>query len=392
MSGYWCWERDDWGRWSMATLKGHDSYHGALKAMMKIRTITSQLTPEDRAEAEASLLEEESIKTSLIEGKTLNRESVRASINKKLGIGAISNIQTRDVDGLIETLSDAVNNFRTPLTHERLFRWQASLFPTGRDERGFPLEVGQYRSAADPMRVVTISGRKEKVHFVAPPSDVLQKEMEQFITWFNKTSSKPTLIRAAIASYWFVSIHPFEDGNGRICRVIADMAIAQAETSPYRLYSMSEALKSNKSLIDGYYENLEKCQRGEIPIDNWVVFFLEALTESLKRSEVVLDDILVKTRFWDLCRHIAMNDRQKDFMNWILDKGNFFEGHIKRQRYKNIVGGISEATAKRDLLDLAEKGVISPIEKIGRNAGYEISPDKIAKAEKSSIDDHGFGM
>lgn len=384
MSNYWCWEREDWGKWKVASLRGHDSFLQATKALANIKAISSQLTPEDRTLSEARLLEEESMTTSLIEGKVLDRESVRASIAKKLGVQAISGVQTRDVDGLIETLSDAINNFSEPLTHERLLRWQASLFPTGRDERGYRLEVGKYRSSLEPMKVVTISPGRGVVHYIAPPSDSVQKQMEDFIHWFNKTSSTPGLIRAAIASYWFVSIHPFEDGNGRLCRAIADMAIAQAESSPHRLYSMSEALKSNKQFIDGYYENLEHCQRGNRKIDDWIIFFLDTLTESSKRSVVILDDIWVKTRFWDRCREIPMSDRQIKFMNWVLDKGSDFEGHIKRQRYSRIVGGISDATAKRDLLDLVKKGVLSPVQTKGRNAGYEISTDKILIHEKKS--------
>ena len=384
MNNYWCWEREDWGKWQVASLKGHDSFLLASKALTNIKAISSRLSHEDRSASEARLLEEESIKTSLIEGKILDRESVRASIAKKLGIESLTGVQTRDVDGLIETLSDAINNYSEPLTHERLFRWQASLFPTGRDERGYGLEVGQYRSSTEPMKVVTISARKEIVHYVAPPSDTVQKEMDDFIQWFNKTSSNSGLIRAAIASYWFVSIHPFEDGNGRLCRAIADMAIAQAESSPHRLYSMSETLKSDKKFTDGYYENLEHCQRGTKKIDDWVIFFLDALTESSKRSEIILGDILVKTSFWDRCRDIPMSARQIKFMNWVLDKGGEFEGHIKRQRYSRIVGGISDATAKRDLLDLVKKGVLSPIQTKGRNAGYEIFPDKILSDSKSS--------
>lgn len=377
MADYWCWERADWGKWDTASLKGHNAFIEASRAMAVIKALSSQLSPDDLIASEARLLEEESVTTSLIEGKTLSRESVKASIAKKLGIEANRQTSTRDVDGLIETLSDAISNFNEPLTHERLFRWHASLFPSGRDERGYRLEIGAYRSSAEPMKVVTISGRKEITHFIAPPSSRVHDEMEQFLDWFNTTAHDAGLIRAAIASYWFVSIHPFEDGNGRLCRAIADLAVAQAESSSHRLFSMSEALKSEKKMIDGYYETLEGCQRGEKPIEDWVIFFLQALTESTKRSEIILADIGLKTRFWDRCRNIPMSERQIKFMNWVLDQGSTFEGHIKRQRYRKIVGTISDATAKRDLLDLVDKKVLTPIETKGRNAGYEIHPDKL---------------
>lgn len=373
MSKYWCWERSDWGKWNIAHLKGHDAHLRAIQSTARIEAVSSSLEPGSHRDAEAKLLEEEAVKTSLIEGKILNRDSVRASIAKKLGIGAIANIATRDVDGLIETLTDSTQNFAEPLTHERLFRWQASLFPAARDEKGFPVEVGSYRTSKETMKVVSISGRKETVHYIAPPSEAVSQEMDQFIKWFNKTSSKPNLIRAALASYWFVSIHPFEDGNGRISRAIADMAVAQVESSPYRLFSMSETLKSSANFSKRYYENLEGCSRGEKPIDEWVIFFLDALHHSAIRAELLLEDILRKTAFWDKHFNSSFNGRQKKFLNMVLDKGRDFDGHIKRQRYRRFVGGISEATAKRDLQDLSAKGIILPTETKGRNAGYKLA-------------------
>lgn len=371
--GYWCWEREDWGKWQTEHLKASDSYIAAQRSISNVKAISSLISDENHVASEARLLEEESIKTSLIEGKVLDRASVRASIAKKLGINSVSSLETRNVDGLVETLTDATKNHHQLLTNERLHRWQASLFPTGRDERGYPLEVGQYRTSILPMKVVTIQGPKETLHYFAPSSELVENEMNTFIDWFNKTSDTPNFIRAAIASYWFVSIHPFEDGNGRLSRAIADMAIAQSENSPYRLYSMSETLKSSAKYANGYYENLEACQRGEKSIDAWVLFFLDALSESARKAEALLGDILTKTAFWDSCRNIPMNDRQSKFINWAIDKGNEFAGHIKRQRYKKIVGGISDATAKRDLLDLVSKEVLVPIATTGRNAGYQIN-------------------
>ena len=370
--GYWCWEREDWGKWNVAHLKASDAYEATIRSVTTLKHIASRLSEEDSLTSEARFLEDESITTSLIEGKVLDRDSVRASIAKKLGIGPIPKLETRSVDGLIETLTDATQNHDQPLSHERLYRWQASIFPTGRDERGYPVETGRYRTSKEKMKIVTISGRKETVHYIAPPSDVMKSEMDTFIDWFNKTSNNPNLIRAAIASYWFVSIHPFEDGNGRLSRAIADMAIAQAEKTPFRIYSMSETLKANKAISDGYYENLEACSRGEKPIDAWVEFFLETLTESARRAEVILEDIAAKTAFWDRCQDITMNDRQRKFINWVLDKGRDLEGDIQRKRYQKIVGKLNETTAKRDLQDLVSKGVLAPTETKGRNAGYRL--------------------
>ena len=379
---YWCWQRKDWGSWNIAHLKGSSEYEAAIRAVARINTISSFLSDDDQIASEAVLLEEESLNTSLIEGRVLDRDSVRASIAKKLGIESIaSNKSTRDVDGLIETLTDATKNYEEKLTHERLYRWQASLFPRGRDEKGYPIETGCYRTSGEDMKVVTMKGRKEIVHYIAPPSASVMPEMDKFVSWFNKTSQNPDLMRGALASYWFVSIHPFEDGNGRVSRAIADMCIAQAERSPHRLYSMSNTLKNSKQFTDRYYENLEACSRGEKPIDEWVLFFLDALRESAERSEILIKDVMVKTAFWDNCRNIQINARQNKFLNWVLDQGSEFEGHIKRQRYARIVGKISDSTAKRDLQDLKEKGVLVPVQVTGRNAGYQLSQEKLPTLE-----------
>ncbi len=375
--GYWCWQKKDWGSWNIAHLKGSSEYEAAIRAVGRINTISSLLSDDDQIASEAVLLEEESLNTSLIEGRVLDRDSVRASIAKKLGIESIaSNKSTRDVDGLIETLTDATKNYEEKLTHERLYRWQASLFPRGRDEKGYPIEAECYRTSGEDMKVVTMKGRKEIVHYIAPPSASVMPEMDRFVRWFNKTSQNPDLMRGAIASYWFVSIHPFEDGNGRVSRAIADMCIAQAERSPHRLYSMSNTLKNSKQFTDRYYENLEACSRGEKPIDEWVLFFLDALRESAEWSEILIKDVMVKAAFWDNCRNIQINARQNKFLNWVLDQGSEFESHIKRQRYARIVGKISDSTAKRDLQDLKEKGVLVSVQVTGRNAGYRLSHEK----------------
>lgn len=350
----------------------------AVRAVSRINVISSRFTEQDRLLAEAKLLEEESIQTSYIEGKVLDRDSVRSSIARKLGIKSISKNSrygSKDADGLIETLLDATNNSAQPLTHERLLRWHSSLFPTGRDEHGYPIEVGHYRTSLEDMKVVSVSAKREVIHYIAPPSRTVPKEMERFVLWFNKTSATPNFLRAAIATYWFVSIHPFEDGNGRLCRVIADMAIAQAEHMPSRLYSFSSVLMEDRASLDGYYDTLEQCQRGNKPIVAWVDFFLTSLQIAAKRSEVLLNDILGKTIFWDKCRDVELNERQRKYLNFVLDKGSFLEAKISRKHYKKIVNSISDATAKRDLVELSEKQIIIPVETVGRNAGYQINSD-----------------
>jgi len=371
---YWCWERDDWGKWQTEHLKSSDSYILAQRSISNVKAISSLLSDANRISLEAKLLEKECINTSLIEGKVIDIGLVRTAIARKVGINTHSKADTRNEDGLIETLADTTINYNAPLTHERLYRWQASLFHTGNDELGFPLEVGSYRASLLPMKVVTQKGdKKETVHYIAPPSKSLKKEMNIFINWFNKTSNSPTYLRAAIASYWFVSIHPFEDGNGRLSRAIADMAIAQSEKAPYRLYSMSDTFISSSSNLNGYYENLEACQRGEKSFDAWVVYFLGALSESANNTKTLLIDTFNRMAFWDRCRKISMNNRQREFLICFFDENNPPEETIKRKKYREAVGGISDATAKRDLVDLVSKGVLIPIEAKGRNSAYKIA-------------------
>ncbi len=376
---YWAWERADWGAWEPTPLVYGASLEQSVRAVARIGALSARLSEQDHLASEAALLEKESLQTSLIEGHLLNRDSIRSSIARKLGILPLAQPPTREVDGLVDMLLDATRRYDQPLTHERLCRWQAGLFPSGRDEHGFPIEVGAYRSSPAPMKVISMKGRREIVHYIAPPSSQLEAEMARFVEWFNNSGQMPSYLRAAIASYWFVSIHPFEDGNGRLCRAIADMAIAQAEQSPYRLYSFSETLKAQKNSLDQYYQRLEACQRNDLSIDQWLAFFLETLTESAYRAEQLLEGILKKTAFWDACRDVSLNERQRKFLNWVLDQGSEFEGHIKRRRYGKINRDISDATIKRDLLDMVKKQILLPIETVGRNAGYRINPGKLEK-------------
>jgi len=384
---YWCWERDDWASWQVDHLRGDPAHEQALRALVRISTLSELLSEADHRTLEAKLLEEESINTSLIEGNILNRDSVKASIAKKVGIGQVVQVETREVDGLIETLTDATQNYDQPLTHERLFRWQASLFPNGRNEIGHKIITGAYRERPMEVSSSSVYGRKPTLHFLAPPPERVVPEMERFVTWFNQTVNHPGLIRAAIATYHFLSIHPFEDGNGRVGRAIADLAIAQSEKSRYRLSSLSETIKAVAEMNAQYYALLEGCQRGERAIDEWVVFFLNAISESAQRAEQSIQGVLTKTVFWDNCRRIALNERQKLYLNTVLDEGLGFKGHIKRQRYARvtakIAGKISDATAKRDLLDLKNKGILISVATTGRNAGYQINPALLKRASSN---------
>jgi Fic family protein len=376
---YWVWQREDWGNWNLSNIHVSDQLEKSVRTVSKIQTLSAQLSTKDQNGVKAKLLEEETIHTSGIEGKILDRDSVRSSISRRLGISSdnIKQAKNRSIDGIIETLLDATEGYKSPLTYNRLCRWQSSLFPTGRDEYGYPIETGCYRTSKEDMKVVSLIGDREIIHYIAPPSEAVTVEMDTFIHWFNQTAEKPNYIRAAIATYWFVSIHPFDDGNGRLCRAVADMAIAQAEETGLRLYSFSSTLRESAPLMKEYYNLLEACQRGEKTLNNWVNFFLEAVEQAAHNASVLLFDINKKTIFWDKCRikETVLNERQIKFLNIVLDQGSSFVGNIQRKRYHKINKHVSEETIKRDLQDLLKKDVIISIKTVGRNAGYQLNPE-----------------
>ncbi|UZE96222.1 Fic family protein [Alkalimarinus alittae] len=376
---YWAWQRKDWGNWNLSNIHASDQLEKSVRTVSKIQTLSSQLSTKDKNNIKAKLLEEETIHTSAIEGKILDRDSVRSSISRRLGIASdhIKQAKNRSIDGIIETLLDATEGYESPLTYNRLCRWQSSLFPTGRDEYGYPIETGCYRTSNEDMKVVSLIGNREVTHYIAPPSDTVPVEMDTFISWFNHTAKKPSYIRAAIATYWFVSIHPFDDGNGRLCRAVADMAIAQAEDTGLRLYSFSSTLRASAPLMKEYYNLLEACQRGEKTLNDWVIFFLEVVEQAAHDASVLLFDINKKTAFWDKCRirETVLNERQIKFLNVVLDQGSSFVGNIQRKRYHKINKHVSEETIKRDLQDLLKKDVIISIQTVGRNAGYQLNPE-----------------
>ncbi len=377
----WVWERPEWGQWASKDFTVADELESAIRKISKIERLSERISPEDQARLQATLLEQESITTSQIEGELLDRESVRSSIARRLGLEtqlADSSSKGQSTDGIVANLIDATQNYQTPLTHERLHQWQAALFPTGRNHYGEPIDVGFYPTAPSPMQVVSErkGGQVVKVHYEAPPTQQVSLEMERFLKWFNNPSITPSYVRAAIATYWFVSIHPYEDGNGRLCRFISDLAIAQAEHNPLRLYSFSNVLMSSKAHREAYYEHLESCQKGHRPLQTWVTFFLEALEEAASQSLVYAKDIIRKTQFWDKYRTVGTNPRQKLLLNYVLDQGSEFEDHISHKRYTKILENakvyVSPITTKRDLADLVINGIITPTVTSGRNAAYRL--------------------
>jgi Fic family protein len=303
------------------------------------------------------------VKSSEIEGKMLDFEQVRSSIASRLGINMAGLISTaRHVDGVVEMMLDATQNYQQALTSERLFGWHAALFPTGYSGM-HKIEVGCYRSGV--MQIVSGAMGKEKIHYVALPSNKVQAEMDKFLKWFNDDNNLDPVLKAAIAHFWFIIIHPFDDGNGRIARAISDMMLARADRSTERYYSMSSQILLDRKQ---YYSKLQKVQHSTGDITEWLDWFLHCLKDSLLASEAVLEKILKKSDFWKIHENTELNHRQRVMLNKMLDG---FEGKLKSSKWSKIARCSSD-TALRDIKDLIDKGILQQEKASGRSTNYEL--------------------
>ncbi len=318
-----------------------------------------------RNEASLDTLTLDVIKSSEIEGEYLNMDQVRSSIAQKLGIEIAGAVDfDRNVDGIVEMLLDATQNCVKPLTSNRLFDWHAALFPTGRSGM-FKITVANWRKhTTGPMQVVSGAMGKEKVHFQAPDSDLLENEMNQFLVWFNN-HEMDLVVKAAIAHLWFVTVHPFEDGNGRIARAISDMLLAQSDKSTQRFYSMSAQIRIERNQ---YYDILEKTQKGDLDITDWIVWFLNCLINALKSTDLVLQRVLFKADFWKKNMGIEMNNRQIKLLNKLIDG---FDGKLTSSKWAKIAK-CSKDSAVRDINDLIHKGILQKEPSGGRSTNYEL--------------------
>ncbi|MDR0749855.1 MAG: Fic family protein [Tannerellaceae bacterium] len=314
-------------------------------------------------EAVLSTLTLDVLKSNEIEGEVLNKDQVRSSIARRLGLEVSGLVDSpRNVDGVVEMMLDATQNYMKPLTTERLFGWHAALFPTGYSGM-CKIEVGKYRSGD--MQVVSGAMGKEKVHYEAPKADLLESEMNRFLKWFNNGSETDPVLKAAIAHFWFVTIHPFDDGNGRIARTITDMQLARSDGSPQRFYSMSNQILTERKK---YYEVLERTQRSDGDITEWPEWFLSCLGNALTNSREVLESVLAKAKFWELRSQTPMNDRQRLMLNKLLDG---FEGKLTSSKWAKIAK-CSQDTAIRDIQDLINKGILRKEAEGGRSTNYEL--------------------
>lgn len=317
-----------------------------------------------KIEANLETITQDVIKSSEIEGEILDFHEVRSSVARKLGLEISGLVPSdRHVDGVVEMMIDATQNHASALTKERLYGWHAALFPTGYSGMS-KIEVAQWRTnnEDDPMQVVSGAMGKEKVHFEAPSSMRIEKEMDIFIDWFN-AKELDALMKAAIAHLWFVTIHPFEDGNGRMARAITDMQLARADETSYRFYSMSAQIRKERN---DYYFILEQTQRGSTDITIWIQWYFGCLERAYASTEASLSKILQKAEFWKTNVAVHLNNRQHAIVNKLLDG---FEGKLTTTKYAKITK-CSRDTALRDVTDLMEKGVLTKEEGLGKNTSY----------------------
>lgn len=320
-----------------------------------------------QSEANLQTLTLNVLKSSEIEGEQLDAGQVRSSIARRLGMEIAGLIPSdRHVEGIVEMMLDATQQYRQPLSDDRLFGWHATLFPTGRSGM-HKIIVGAWRDNEkdDPMQVVSGAMGKEKIHYEAPGADRLNTEMTQFIHWFNNEITMDVVIKAAIAHLWFVTIHPFDDGNGRIARAIADMQLARADGTFQRFYSMSAQIRTERK---EYYDILETTQKGSLDISKWLIWFLQCLDRAIVATDETLATVLMKAKFWEKHAHVSLNDRQRLMLNKMLDG---FEGKLNTSKWAKIAR-TSQDTALRDIQDLVNKKILEKEASGGRSTSYII--------------------
>jgi len=320
-----------------------------------------------RAEAVLHTLTEDVLKSSEIEGEILDKEQVRSSIARRLGLDIAGLVPAdRHVEGVVEMMLDATQRYEDRLTDERLFGWHAALFPTGRSGMN-KITVGAWRGAdTEPMQVVSGPIGRERVHYEAPHAEALTDEMHQFLEWFEADQGIDPVIKAGVAHLWFVTIHPFEDGNGRIARAIADMALARSERSAQRFYSMSAQIRTERN---DYYRMLETTQKGELDITAWLSWFLECLDRAFDGADAIFGSVMHKAHFWDRFADVPINDRQRLVLNRML---NGFEGKLTSSKWAKLAK-TSQDTAGRDINDLVAKGLLMKDEGGGRSTSYSLA-------------------
>lgn len=361
------WQANDWPTWrfDLAALAGALAEVSRAQGLLMGRLADLGMALRDQASLAA--LTEDVVKTSEIEGEQLNVESVRSSIARRLGvdIGALAPVD-RHIEGVVEMVLDATANCRAPVSQERLFGWHAALFPTGYS--GLTrIKVGGWRDdATGPMQVVSGPTGRQRVHFEAPPAGCLEIETRRFLAWLNGSSNEQQLLKAGLGHLWFVTLHPFDDGNGRIARAIGDLLLARADGSSQRFYSLSAQIQRERK---AYYDILERTQKRSMDVTEWLAWFLNALHRAVDQAHYTLDSVLIKARFWQHWATTPLNERQVKLLNRLLDG---FEGKLTSSKWAAIAK-CSPDTALRDINDLLTRGVLRKLAAGGRSTCYELN-------------------
>ena len=319
-----------------------------------------------RVEASLEMLTSDIVKSSEIEGELLDRKQVRSSLAKSLGIKIGGLVQSsRHIDGIVEMMLDATQHYQKPLTKVRLFGWHRVLFPKGTSGL-HEITVGAWRlPEAGPMQIVSGYVGRERIHFEAPAAKRIEREMQLFLDWFNNIDNIDPMLKAGVAHFWFVTIHPFEDGNGRIARAIADMCLARADGISERFYSMSSSIEKERKI---YYKTLESCQKGSLNITSWLKWFLACLGRAIENADKALEKVLYKSNIWRILDGRPINERQRKVINLLLGE---FQGKLTTSKYAKLAK-CSQDTALRDILILIDYGVIVKSMGSGRSTSYEL--------------------
>jgi Fic family protein len=360
------WEKPDWPDFEWDEKSLARSLAHVLREQGRLLGKMEALGFNLRSEAHLRTLTEDVLKSSEIEGENLDPDQVRSSIARRLGMDVGGLVPAdRNVEGVVEMMLDATGNYAEALTKDRLFAWHASLFPTGRSGMS-KIRVGDWRDDSNgPMQVVSGPVGREKVHYLAPPAGYVPDEMVKFLRWFEQPGEIDPLYVAGLAHLWFVTIHPFEDGNGRIARAIADMALARSEKTGQRFYSMSAQIRREHK---DYYDILEWTQKGELDVTRWQDWFLNCLQGAIEGAQGTLAAVLNKARFWELFAKEPLNERQIKVLNRLLDD---FEGKLTSSKWAKIAK-CSQDTAYRDILDLINRGALHKDPGGGRSTSYSL--------------------
>jgi Fic family protein len=368
----WIWESSSWPSLTYDLERLGEPLRRARDEQGRLFGKAEAIGVDELARVQRDVWSGEAVATAAIEGEALDLASVRSSVARRLGITSdfIAAVP-RNIEGLLDVMESAAADWNSDLTDDRLCRWQAAVFPAGGSALR-SIETGCYRSHDDPMQIVSGPIGYEKGHYVAPPSAAVRAEMHNFLEWFNRTrgTSFDGILRAGLAHVWFESVHPFEDGNGRVGRAVIDMALAQDARKPTRLHGVSAALRRHQK---SYYEALNLAQRGTGDVTAWLEWFITLFSESCQASTALIEESLTRARFWSNHKHLDLNERQRKVLNKMLEAGpGRFEGGLTQRKYAGMTS-VSPVTAWRDIEDLLKKGLIDQGDGAGRSTYYNLA-------------------